>query len=209
MKAVFAFLLAGWLPAGAALAQIVFYEHDGFQGRSFSSEGAVANFKGAGFNDRTSSVVVERGEWELCSDANFGGRCIVLRPGRYPSVNSYGMNDAVSSVRPAEGRRLGRQDDAERRYTARPPLPGQLYPVPVVSVHPMEEPAQRRCWTERQRAFPGAPGGEREVERCQDIPARVLYYKVTYYWQGHARAGDMSRPPGPTILVDAEGNLRQ
>ena len=47
------------------------------------------------------------------------------------------------------------------------------------------------------------------MERCQDIPPRVLYYKVTYYWQGHARAGDVSRPPGPTILVDAEGNLRQ
>ncbi len=209
MHAVSGFLLAmaALLPA-AALAQIVFYEHDGYQGRSFSSEGAVANFKGAGFNDRTSSVVVERGEWELCTDANFGGRCMVLRRGAYPSMSSLGMNDAVSSVRPAEGRRLGRQDDGERRYSARPPLPGQLYPVPVVSVHPMEEPAQRRCWVERERV-PGAPADERDVQRCQDIPARVLYYKVSYYWQGHARAGEMSRPPGPTILVDAEGNLRQ
>lgn len=195
--------------AGQALARITFYEHDRFQGRSFSAGGAVPNFKHSGFNDRASSVVVERGQWEICENAGFGGRCVVLRRGNYPSLREIGMNDAVSSVRPAEAVHPGRGDHGERRSVPAGPLPGQLFQVPVVSVHPMQEPAREHCWMERERGHPGGPQDGREVRRCETIPARTLFYKVTYYWQGHARAAEAQRPPGPTILVDAQGNLRQ
>ena len=100
-------------------AQIVFYEHDGFNGRNFTAEGPVGNFERFGFNDRASSVVVLRERWEVCSEAGFGGNCVVLRPGRYPSMNAFGLNDRISSVRPIE-RTVSIE---ERRYAPPPPMP--------------------------------------------------------------------------------------
>ena len=87
-----------YAPAPAA-AQITFYEREGFEGRSFTTENQIGSFERQGFNDRASSVVVFRDFWEACEDAWFGGRCVVLRPGRYPSLAAMGLNDSVSSVR--------------------------------------------------------------------------------------------------------------
>ncbi len=82
-----------------AAAQVTFYEHDDFVGRSFTVNQPVADFFNFGFNDRASSAMVRGGSWQLCSDANFGGRCVVLTPGDYRSLNAVGLNDQVSSVR--------------------------------------------------------------------------------------------------------------
>ena len=49
---------AGLVMAGQTAAQITFYEREGFDGRSFTTQGQVRNFESAGFNDRASSVVV-------------------------------------------------------------------------------------------------------------------------------------------------------
>jgi hypothetical protein len=91
--------------SATASAQVTFFEHDGFRGRSFTSDRSIVDFARFGFNDRASSVIVRSGHWELCDDARFGGRCVVLRPGRYPSLSAMGMNDRVSSVRRAGSRR--------------------------------------------------------------------------------------------------------
>jgi len=40
--------------ATQASAQVTFYEHDDFQGRSFSTEKPVSNFDRYGFSDRAS-----------------------------------------------------------------------------------------------------------------------------------------------------------
>jgi len=90
-----------YAPAPVA-AQITFYEHDYFQGRNFATEDQVGNFRRYGFNDRASSVVVVGDRWEVCQDADFNGRCVVLRPGRYPSLAAMGLNDRVSSARVLE-----------------------------------------------------------------------------------------------------------
>jgi hypothetical protein len=87
-----------------AAGQIVFYEDDGFRGRALSSDREVADFSREGFNDRVSSVVVNGGEWEVCEHAGYGGRCVVLRPGRYASLAAIGLNDRVSSARAAGAR---------------------------------------------------------------------------------------------------------
>ena len=51
-----------------------------------------------------SSIVVDRGHWQVCVDAHFEGRCVVLGPGNYDSLRGMGMDKAISSVRPvAEG----------------------------------------------------------------------------------------------------------
>src|SRR4051812_46193588 len=114
-----ALVTAGLGFATQAAAQIVFYEHDNFGGRSFTAEKQVANFERFGFNDRASSVVVLRDRWEVCTDARFGGTCRVLRPGRYPSLGSLGMSDRVSSVRPVG--QTTRIDDA--RFAPAAPMP--------------------------------------------------------------------------------------
>ena len=95
-----------------AAADITFYEHEGFRGRSFSAGENVNNMNRSGFNDRASSVVVSESRWEVCSDRRFGGQCRVLRPGRYPSLASLGLNDRVTSARAVS--RESRVDD--RRY---------------------------------------------------------------------------------------------
>jgi uncharacterized protein YcfJ len=113
------FVLAAAVFATQALAQVTIYEHEGFAGRSFTSAQPVVNLERFGFNDRASSVVVKGDRWEVCDDARFGGRCMVLRPGRYPSLAAMGLNDKVSSVRAV--RRDSRVDD--NRYAPLPPAP--------------------------------------------------------------------------------------
>ena len=53
-----ALAVAGLAIATQAAANVTFYEHEGFQGRSFSTQKQIGNFEKAGFNDRASSVVV-------------------------------------------------------------------------------------------------------------------------------------------------------
>src|SRR5512140_380842 len=85
--------------AAQATAQVTFYQDDDFRGQSFTAQRDVDNFQRFGFNDRASSVVVQGERWEVCQDAGFEGRCVVLRPGRYPSLSAMGLNDRVSSAR--------------------------------------------------------------------------------------------------------------
>lgn len=107
--------------ASQALAQVTFYEHDNFQGRSFTTAQQVRNFERAGFNDRASSVVVSGDRWEVCEDIRFDGRCVVLRKGRYPSLSAMGLNDRVSSVKP-----VARNIRVEEERLAPSPLASQV-----------------------------------------------------------------------------------
>lgn len=141
--------------ASQAMAQITFYEGEGFRGRAFTSSQAVRDFKRIGFNDRASSVVVERGRWEVCDAAGFGGRCVVLRPGSYNSLAGMGLNNRLSSMRPvsARGRNLVEAPPPmatpDYRYRRRPNE--RVFEVPVRSVHAVMGPPDRRCWVEREQ----------------------------------------------------------
>lgn len=94
-----ALALVGVTIATQAAAQVTFYEYEDFEGRSFTTARQIGNFERYGFNDRASSVEVQRDRWEVCDDVRFGGRCVILRPGRYPSLAAMGLNNRVSSVR--------------------------------------------------------------------------------------------------------------
>ena len=85
-------------------ANITFYEHDGFRGRAFTTDRPVDNFGNQGFNDRASSVMVDRCRREVCTDARFDGCRVVLRGGSHESLSGLGMNDQISSVRPVSDR---------------------------------------------------------------------------------------------------------
>lgn len=142
------------LLASAANAQVTFYEHEGFRGQTFSANGEITNMQRRGFNDQASSAIVERGQWEVCTDAQFRGDCRVLRSGSYDSLRGMGLGDRISSVRRARGR--GGND----RYTYAPdPLrePNydyrrrpreRLYEARVTSTRAVYENNNERCWTE-------------------------------------------------------------
>jgi uncharacterized protein YcfJ len=136
-------------------AQITFYEHDRFAGRSFTAQKQVGNLERSGFNNRASSAVVLGDRWEVCENARFSGRCVVLRPGRYPSLAAMGLNDRVSSVRTVGWN--ARIDD--NRY-APAPVPvydsrrrgnERLYEAEVTSVRAVVATPEQRCWVEREQ----------------------------------------------------------
>jgi uncharacterized protein YcfJ len=152
-----------------ATAQVTLYEHDAYAGRSFSTSRTVADFARAGFNDRASSVIVEHERWEVCEDAAFRGRCVVLREGRYPSLGAMGLNDRVSSAR-ALGR--GARVDEDRYAPAPTPVDyddrrrrgERLFQANVTSARAVVGPPERRCWMEREqvrqeRGDASVPGG--------------------------------------------------
>jgi uncharacterized protein YcfJ len=156
-----AFAVAGLALAAQASAQITFYEDNGFHGRSFYAEGPVDNFDRVRFNDIASSVIVRDGHWEVCEDAGFRGRCMILRPGQYPSLGAFGMNDKISSVRPVD--RGARYD--EGRYAPPPPVTvdysqrpqERLFVANVTSAHAVMGPPQQQCWVEQEQVQDRGP----------------------------------------------------
>jgi len=225
---------AGLAFAAQAAADITIYEHDGFQGRSFATSKQVRNLESFGFNDRASSVTVTRDRWEVCEDARFAGRCVVLRPGRYASLAAMGLNDRASSVRivakntQVEDHRYGPQPVADYRRRGNE----RLYKADVTSVRAVLATPQQRCWTEREHISndhrtantPEAiaasviggilgyqPAGHtQEVQRCSTTPAdsRPEYWDVRYNFRGHEHQMQMSAPPGRTVSVNERGEPR-
>lgn len=246
--------------ATAASAQVTFFEHEGFAGRSFTTDRPIGNLDRSAFNDRASSAVVRGGWWELCDDARFGGRCVTLRPGSYPNFAAMGLNDRVSSIRPAAG--YGRQITSGSGYDYRRRNNERVYEAPVTSVRAVVGPPQQRCWVERQAVatssgdynVPGAIAGAivggilghqigsgrgqdvatgvgavggaaiganvgrgygndvvtQDVKRCTTTSynGRPDYWDVTYDFRGYQHRVQLTAPPGPTILVNANGEPR-
>jgi len=58
----------------------------------------IRNFHSYGFNDRATSVRIDRGTWELCEHAGFGGYCIIADRDIW-DLRDYGFNNQISSVR--------------------------------------------------------------------------------------------------------------
>jgi uncharacterized protein YcfJ len=141
--------------AQVATAQISFYEHPGFEGRSFTTQKQVANFERFGFNDRASSAVVSSERWEVCEHQNYGGRCVVLRKGNYPDLRAMGLDDRVSSVHTVSAN----EHVADSRwapppvtvYDARRRGKERLYEAQVVNVRAVVGSPEQRCWVEHEQ----------------------------------------------------------
>lgn len=199
--------------AAQAAAQVTFYEGEGFQGRSFTTDRPIRNLERQGFDDRASSAVIERGRWEVCEDARFEGQCVVLRRGSYESLREMGLNNRISSVRPVDERVGASEPYGSRRY----------YEAPITSMRAVAGPQQERCWTERQPAYQarsddvgdaiaGAILGritgdnEREVHRCERVAGGPERWEVTYSFRGAERRALLdARPAGRVLNVDENG----
>lgn len=78
---------AALLIAGSAYAgELTIFTQPNFRGADMTISGATNDLDRTGFNDRAASAIVRSGRWEVCSDANFSGQCVVLGPGDYPML---------------------------------------------------------------------------------------------------------------------------
>ncbi len=136
-----------------AAADVTFYERENFRGQSFTTDRSVGNLERFGFSDRASSAVVRGDRYEVCDDVRFGGRCMILRPGNYPSLAAMGMNNRISSIRDIE--RGARFED--NRYAPAPvavyerPRADRLYEANVTSVRAVMAANEQRCWVDREQ----------------------------------------------------------
>lgn len=156
--------------ATPAIAQVTFFERQDFEGRSFSTERKVNNFERFGFNDRASSAIVLNNRWEVCEDARYNGRCVVLRPGRYASLAAMGLDNRVSSVRVITSNiRID-----ERRY-APPPVvyedyrrgrDEQLFEADITSVRAVLGAPGQRCWVEHEQVV--------QESRDNSVPGTIV-----------------------------------
>jgi uncharacterized protein YcfJ len=156
MKTIFrsALAVAAVALSAQAAAEVVFYESERFQGQTFTAQKEVRNLERAGMNDRASSVVVVGERWEVCEDRGFRGRCMVLRPGRYPSLSAMGLNDRVSSVRMISTN--ARIDESRYAptpiavYDNRRRRNERTYQANVTSVRAIAGTPEQRCWMEKE-----------------------------------------------------------
>jgi len=193
--------------AAQASAQVTFYENDGFQGRTFTTRSSVSDFGRSGFNDRASSVVVMNDRWEACEDAGFGGRCVVLRPGRYPSLAAMGLNDRISSIR-AVGRNARYDDD---RYAPPAPVPvydnhrrggERLFEADVTSVRAVLGQPEQRCWVEREQVADDRGGANVPGAIVGAILGGVLGHQV-----GGGRGKDVATAGGAVAGAAVGANV--
>jgi len=93
-----AWLAALGLAGAAQAAEMTLYQHPGFAGPQLTLRGWTSDISRTGFNDKTSSIVVESGRWEVCTEPGFRGACVVLTRGEYPTLDRT-LNDRITSAR--------------------------------------------------------------------------------------------------------------
>jgi uncharacterized protein YcfJ len=96
----------------------------------------------------------------VCEDIRLNGRCTVLRPGQYPSLQAMGLNERISSLRPLPANeRVADADyaplpvvaqDFRRRRNER------LYDAEITSSRAVVGTPGQRCWIEREQVGRGA-----------------------------------------------------
>lgn len=103
--------------ACAAMAQDVeLYDRPDFRGARLSVHEQVPDLDQYGIGGRVASIVVNRGQWEMCTQPRFDGNCVTLGPGRYDNLPP-ALSGQVASVRQVEDRApeaFGRWDPAGR-----------------------------------------------------------------------------------------------
>ena len=157
-------------------AQITFYGQETFNGRSFTSQQAMPNMRGSGLRDRVSSLDVVGERWQVCEEVQYRGRCVVLRPGRYDSLRTLGMNDSIASVRPVPW-----TDRVDERAYAPVPAPApvavydarrrsseRIFQAQVTSVRAVVGTPEQRCWIEKEQV------AQQQQDSSVNVPAALI-----------------------------------
>ena len=113
-------LAALMLAGGAYAAEMTLFTAPNFGGADMTIRGEARNLEGSGFNDRAASAIVRSGRWEVCTDANFSGHCVILGPGDYALLNDplYRRISSAREIAPyaADDRRFYRYGYYDRPY---------------------------------------------------------------------------------------------
>ncbi|HEV8692224.1 MAG TPA: beta/gamma crystallin-related protein [Ideonella sp.] len=89
------------LPAALRAAPIELYEQPRFRGMALGLDRANANLADYGFDNKALSIIVRNGSWELCTEAQFRGSCLVVGPGESATLPP-ALQRSLSSVRPKD-----------------------------------------------------------------------------------------------------------
>lgn len=81
----------------AQAGEITLYTRAGFGGPAIKLHESEPDLDKLGFNDRTSSVVVSSGRWQVCEHKQYKGRCKLLEKGEYAQLKDF--SNMMSSVR--------------------------------------------------------------------------------------------------------------
>ena len=96
---------------------LILYDGYGFQAGAIEIDSAVPSMSDARFNDKTSSIQVLGGRWEVCTDGRYRGRCEIISRD-VPDLRSLRLDNKISSIRPAG--RGGRGNGGPRPRGDRP-----------------------------------------------------------------------------------------
>jgi len=87
-------------PAPRRATEIVLYVSNEYRGASQPvDQPQTADLRDEAIQAKATSAVIAAGEWQLCDDTYYRGQCVTLGPGKYPSLELYGLTHGVSSVR--------------------------------------------------------------------------------------------------------------
>ncbi len=93
---------------GGSDPDMILFEHANFQGESLRVNATIGYgddnldnaLIGNGWNDRTSSMIIYRGNWQLFRDAGYVGPVSRRSTGRYETWGEFGQaNDALTGIR--------------------------------------------------------------------------------------------------------------
>jgi hypothetical protein len=79
-------------------SDVVLFAAKDYGGASHAVGGSQSDLRAA--ERAATSVVIARGQWELCGEPGFRGQCVTLGPGKYASLAQYGLERGVASLRP-------------------------------------------------------------------------------------------------------------
>lgn len=85
---------------------IAFFADGNYSGPFLGFDEGEANLSQFRFNDTASSVIVNRGAWLVCEDADYRGNCDVI-DASMGNLGTIGLNDRISSFRRYDVRREG------------------------------------------------------------------------------------------------------
>ena len=90
----------GWGGGNNGRNGVIVYSDSNYRGQSEAFRSEVPNLGRSGLNDQISSIEINGGPWEFCTDAYFRGECQVIYSSTR-NLNNTNINDRISSMRPA------------------------------------------------------------------------------------------------------------
>ena len=118
VKATLTVALLAITALAARAADFQIFTAPGFNGAEIQLRGETPDVAGLGtFHEQAASLVVND-RWEVCTEANYRGECVIVGPGRYPTLNAP-IRGRIGSIRPL----AVKQAEERRNYAAAAPAP--------------------------------------------------------------------------------------